>query len=193
MACFCASGWSLPFVVERDLPVDEVRRRRLLAQEAEVQHALLQGVEGLLVIAADEVEVDLQVGAAQRRQGLHDEPHGLCLAAAEIDVTRDEVLEMSELVERLCLDGRHLLGARLEEEASFRQLHAALLAREERRAKLLLEVLQLPRERRLRQVKLLCRPCDIAMARDGQKILEDAQFHNDFSPLKQIKYPRSHL
>lgn len=127
-----------PFVVERDLPVDEVRRRRLLAQEAEVQHALLQGVEGLLVIAADEVEVDLRVGAAQRRQGLHDEPHGLCLAAAEIDVTRDEVLEMSELVERLCLDGRHLLGARLEEEASFRQLHAALLAREERRAKLLL-------------------------------------------------------
>ena len=139
------------------------------------------------------MEVDLRVGAAQRRQGLHDEPHGLCLAAAEIDVTRDEVLEMSELVERLCLDGRHLLGARLEEEASFRQLHAALLAREERRAKLLLEVLQLPRERRLRQVKLLCRPCDIAMARDGQKILEDAQFHNDSSPLKQIKYPRSHL
>ena len=57
----------------------------------------------------------------------------------------------------------------------------------------ILEVLQLPRERRLRQVKLLCRPRDIAMARDGQKILEDAQFHNDFSPLKQIKYPRSHL
>ena len=64
---------------------------------------------------------------------------------------------MGELIERLRLDGRHLLGTRLEEKAGLRQLHAAFLAREERRAEFFLEILQPPRERRLRQMKFLSR------------------------------------
>ena len=73
--------------------------------------------------------------------------------------------------------GKDFLGARLEEESRLRELHAPLLPREERRAELCLELLQLPRERRLRQMQLFRRPRDVLMARDRQEIFEYAKFH----------------
>ena len=166
-----------PRVVKGNLPVDEALRRRLHAQETEVEYALLQRVECLRVVAAREMKMHLRIRASERRQGVDDEPHGLRLAAAEIDVARDEILKMRELVERLFLKRRHFLGARLEEESRLRELHAPLLPREERRAELCLELLQLPRERRLRQMQLFRRPRDVLMARDRQEIFEYAKFH----------------
>ena len=57
-----------PCIIERDLAVDEVGRRRLHAKESEIQYALLQGIEDLFSIAADEVEVDLRIGACMTRR-----------------------------------------------------------------------------------------------------------------------------
>lgn len=84
---------------------------------------------------------------------------------------------MRELVERFFLKRRHFLGARLEEESGLRQFHAPLLPCEKRRVELLLEILQLPRERRLRQMQFLRRPRDVLMTRDRQEIFEYAKFH----------------
>ena len=84
---------------------------------------------------------------------------------------------MRELIERLFLKRYHLLSARFEVQSGLCQLHAPLLSREERRAELFLEILQLPRERRLRQMQLLRRPRDVLLARYCQKIFEYTKFH----------------
>lgn len=166
-----------PLVVKRNLTVNEALGRRLHAQKAEVEHALLQGVEGLLVVATREMKMHLRIRAAERHQRIDDTTHGLRLTAAEINVACDEVLKMRELVERLFFERRHFLSAGLEKKSGLRQLHAPLLPREERRAEFLFEILQLPRERRLRQMQLLRRPRDISVAGNGQKIFEYAKFH----------------
>ena len=73
--------------------------------------------------------------------------------------------------------GQHRLGIGQEGAAGVGQRHAARMAHEQRRVDLLLQRLDLLRQRRLLHVQLLGRARDVAFMGDGDEVAEMAQFH----------------
>ena len=69
----------------------------------------------------------------------------------------------------------------LQQDAAVRERQPPA-AQKELRAELLLELMDLPGKRRLRDVQHLGRPGNVFFLRDRQEILQDADLHDAFPP-----------
>ena len=171
-----------PGIVVRDA-AKRIRPRCIRpADEPEVEQSLLQRIVDQVFIAADQMELDVRIGSAQRRQDFRDTGHRLRLAGTNVDVPRHELIHLGKLLLRLFCQAENLLRSRLEYQSGFRQLRLALPAHEQLHAQFVLEIRQLPRKRRLRQVKFLRRLGDVLMPGYRHKVLQYAYLHSPTPP-----------
>lgn len=149
-------------------------------QQAEVQQSLVQPLDDILGAVRVKFEPHLRIA---RSEGLHDRREELrCrkTAAANRDRPADLAL-MLEIGQRLVNQGQDFLGMMLQQDAAVRECQPPA-AQKKLRAELLLELVDLPGKRRLRDVQHLGRPGDILFLRDRQEILQDADLHDALLP-----------
>ena len=145
-------------------------------------------------------EIRLSVPSASKRTCCRIQPgkkvkESACVAAIDSDAVR-------ALADRLRLAARPLQGCAISSSASGRRWAPAgvrvapcALAHEERSADPLLEGADAPAEGRLRHVTGLRRAREVALVRQGQKILEPVQIHGDAAracgdPIMALANPR---
>ena len=150
---------------------------RRLDDDAEIQQALVQPVGDVLGVAAVQVVADGRALGPQLPDHLGDGAQAAGLAAADVDVPADGVLQGGELSLGLVHHGHDLLRPLAQQHPFGGQVHPVALADQQRPAQLLLQILHLAGEGGLGQVQKVGRPGDAALPGHGQEIAQRPYLH----------------
>ena len=140
--------------------------------------------------AAVDGEIDGGVGAPHLVHGLRDERHRLGFARSDVDGAADRSLGGQHVLLGLARQLHDGLRVAAQDGSLIGQLDALGAARVQLAPELLLERRQLARERRLGDVQGFRRVRDVALARDGQEVLQGPQFHDALLSLVQQSYTK---
>ena len=154
-----------------------LRDVRRLDDDAEIQQPLIQPVGDVLGVAAVEVVADGRALGAHLPDHLGDGAEPPRLAAADVDIPADRVLQRGELGLGLVHHGHDLLGPAAQQHPFGGQVHPVALADQQGAAEFLLQVLHLAGEGGLGQVQKVGRPGDAALPGHGQEIAQGPYLH----------------
>ena len=161
---------------ERRLVV--LRQIGLAHEQAEVQAARVQALDHVLGVAAEQLEADARIVTPHLLDGPCHQVDGRGLAAADAHLARHCVAGHAELRLGATHQVHDLLRALAQAQPCVGQLHAPpAAAREQRGAQLPLQLLDLTRQRGLREVQRARRVRDGALAGDHEEVLQHPELH----------------
>ena len=185
-----AAHQEAPLVLPRQRQIIVFIEVHLPDEEREIYQPLVEPFGDGLLVSAEKVEAHAGVIAAHALHLAQKEAYSVRLGAAYEDVAAHRLARRRYLALRLVEQRRDFLGALAQQHPFLGQRNLAAAAHEEPAAKLVLKLLDLARERRLRYMQILRRARYALLARDGEKILKNAQFHKTTSGSYYI--PRRH-
>ena len=166
-----------PAVLDRQTEELVARKIHGLDEEAEIHQIPVYFFHDVLGVAAEDVEGHMRVILPHAARGPGDEAYGVGLAAADVDVTAQQLVRCLELRRGLFQQADDLLRPLAEKRTFLRQGDAPFAAQEKRLAQLFFQLLHLPGQGGLGHVQGLGGSGDGLCLRDRQKIAEGSQFH----------------
>ena len=171
-----------PNVRHRQLDEVVLRQIRRFDEDAEIHKPPVQPFRDVIRIAAEQVVRNVGVRRLEPVRRAGNQPHGVGLAASDMDIPADGFFRRAELGFRLFHQRDDLLRPLAEEHAFLRQRNLPFPAQEQRFPQFLLKLHHLPRQRGLGDVQGFRRPGYAFLPCHGKEIAKHPQFHSS-SPL----------
>lgn len=147
-----------PDVRHRQLDEVVLRQIRRFDEDAEIHKPLVQPFRDVIRIAAEQVVRNVGVCRLEPVRCAGNQPHGVGLAASDIDIPADGFFRRAELGFRLFHQRDDLLRPLAEKHTFLRQRNLPFPAQEQRFPQFLLKLHHLPRQRGLGDVQGLPPP-----------------------------------
>ena len=157
-----------------------------LHQQPHVEQAVFHAVLDVVGRRAVNPEAHARVELPKGHDLLGQHGKAARLGAADRDLAGERALAFGKLLLRLVRKRDDLLRALLEQQSLLGQRDAVFIPVEQLHPKLLLELDELPRKRRLRHMQKPGGARDVLLPRHHQKIPQNTQFHALSSPFRQF-------